>query len=134
MIKASKQGHDVEHIGDLAGLNLKNGWIAAMLMLLLLSMAGIPPLVGFDAKLFIISHLVSLHHYGIAIFALIISVVGAYYYLNVVKVMYFDKPAKATAKVILAQDGFVTLSVNGLLMLALGIYPTWLLMLCHAAF
>ena len=135
LVLLSRKGHDVEMIDDLAGLNTKNSWLAVMMMLILLSMAGIPPLVGFDAKLFIIMHMVSLHHYGMAIFALIISVVGAYYYLHVVKVMYFDKPKEISVNTAtIAKDGYFAFSVNGILMLLLGIYPTWLLMLCHSAF
>lgn len=130
----SRKGHDIQEISDLSGLNAKHGWLAFMMMLILLSMAGIPPLVGFDAKLFIIVHLVDLHQYAMALFALIISVVGAYYYLNVVRVMYFSKPKQHSQPVALTRDGFLTLSINGLLLLALGIYPTGLLMLCHGVF
>lgn len=130
----SRKGHDVEMIQDLAGLNTRHSWLAAMMMLILLSMAGIPPLIGFDAKLLIVAHMVSLHHYVLAVFALIISVVGAYYYLYVVKVMYFDAPPKQPMTVSITRDGFTVLSINGVLMLLLGVYPVWLLSLCHMAF
>ena len=126
----ARQGHESDKISDFAGLNKRHAWIAFMMLLLMVSMAGIPPMVGFDAKLFVIQALIAQHYYGLAIFALIMSVIGAYYYLRVVKVMYFDAAEPATLKHPLSLDGRIAVSVNGVLVLLLGLMPAGLLALC----
>jgi len=133
MILVISHKTEAENISDFTGLNFRNSWLAAMMLLLMLSMAGIPPLVGFDAKLYVIMALVNQHHYIIATYGLLMSVVGAYYYLRVVKVMYFDKPT--TNKTLTTTvDGFIAASVNGLLVLLLGIFPAMLVVLCQGVF
>jgi len=126
LIILSRNGQDTEQLSDLKGLNYRNSWLALMMMLILLSFAGIPPLVGFTAKLLIITNLVNLHHYYLAGFALIMSVVAAYYYLRVICVMYFEKP-KVQCPPEVTADGAIALSVNGLLLLGLGLAPAALL-------
>lgn len=130
----SSKGHKVCMIEDLSGLNKTHSGLALLMMLLLLSMAGIPPLVGFDAKLFIVNNMIELHRYGLALFTLIISVVGAYYYLHVVKVMYFDEPKIKWEKITLSKDGLTVITINGLAMLVLGVFPAGLLALCSGVF
>lgn len=121
------------HIEDFSGLNSRNPWLAFMMMLLLLSMAGIPPLIGFDAKLLILNALIHQHHFYLAGIVLLMSVIGAYYYLYVIKTMYFDMPA-TTQKVKIAGSGKVGSTLNGLAVLLLGCLPGGLIMLCQAAF
>lgn len=132
LLLMSRAGVDAETISDLTGLNKRNAWHAAMMMLLLFSMAGIPPLLGFDAKLLVISHLVNASHYYMAIFALLMSVIGAYYYLRVVKVMYFDAP-KHCESVRSPWDMTLALSVNGLAVLVLGLFPAGLMAITQMA-
>jgi NADH-quinone oxidoreductase subunit N len=91
----SSQGFESEEIGDLAGLAQRSPWLAGVMTVFMFSLAGVPPLVGFYAKLSILQALVSTNvvvHVWLAVFAVLTSLVGAYYYLRVVKVMYFDAP------------------------------------------
>ncbi len=131
LLLLSQQGIEIDDIQDLAGLNTRHVWLAFLLMLLLLSMAGVPPLLGFDAKLLVINALVHQQSYGLAGFALVMSVVGAYYYIRVVKVMYFDAPADNVVSVKPAKDGLCVLSINGLAVLVLGFMPSVLMGVCH---
>lgn len=129
----SQHGVDIDKVEDLKGLGKRNPFIALMLMLLLFSMAGVPPFVGFLAKLRVIMLLVDHQAYALATFALVMSVVGAYYALRVIKVMYFEQSdntqtlsAPLTGSVS-AWGGNGLLLINGLAMLVLGIMPVWLL-------
>ena len=83
-------GNPIEQISDLSGLNLKHPSYALLILLVMLSLIGIPPLLGFHAKLFIIQSLVMTQQIGLAIFVVIMTVIGSFYYLRVIKVMYFD--------------------------------------------
>lgn len=89
----SRQGFECEQIDDLKGLNRRSPWHAAVVLLLMFSLAGIPPLVGFYAKLAVLQALVSAGHVTLAVIAVVFSLIGAFYYLRVVKVVYFDEPA-----------------------------------------
>ena len=129
----SRRGFDAENISDLRGLNERSPWIAAMMMLIIFSMAGVPPTVGFFAKLFVLEAVVSIDMVWLAGIAVFFSIIGAYYYLRVVKTMYFDKPTENGAFEI-STDSHIALSLNGLSMLALGIFPAGLLAACRAAF
>jgi NADH-quinone oxidoreductase subunit N len=128
----ARQGFESEEITDLAGLNQRSPLYAAVMAICLFSMAGIPPMVGFYAKLSVLQSLMvsgQSFYMGLAIFAVIMSLIGAFYYLRVVKVMYFDEPV--TASTVSADlDVRVVLSVNGLLVLVLGIVPGALMALC----
>ncbi len=133
IIVLSQQGYEAEQIEDFKGLNQHNPWLALMMLFTMMSMAGIPFLVGFYAKLFVIQSLVNQGMVGLALFAVIFSVIGAFYYLRVVKYIYFDKLEEEkiyTPK----PDMQAVISANGLLMIALGLYPTALLSLCMQAF
>jgi NADH-quinone oxidoreductase subunit N len=128
----ARQGFESEEITDLAGLNHRSPLYAGVMAICLFSMAGIPPMVGFYAKLSVLQSLVAsgqAFYMGLAIFAVIMSLIGAFYYLRVVKVMYFDEPVTATT-VSASLDVRLVLSTNGLLVLLLGIFPGALMALC----
>jgi len=128
----ARQGFESEEITDLAGLNQRSPLYAGVMAICLFSMAGIPPMVGFYAKLSVLQSLMvsgQSFYIGLAIFAVIMSLIGAFYYLRVVKVMYFDEPVTATT-VSADADVRVVLSINGLLVLVLGIVPGALMALC----
>lgn len=129
----NRKGVTVESIDDLRGLNDRNPWLAFLMLILLFSMAGIPPTVGFFAKVGLLEALVDAHLVWLAAVTLVIAVIGSYYYLNVVKVMYFDKP-KNNSAIKLAGDSRVAISINALAILFLGIFPSGLIHLCHTIF
>ncbi|MEF8686216.1 UNVERIFIED_CONTAM: NADH-quinone oxidoreductase subunit NuoN [Comamonas sp. A-3] len=131
----AREGFESEEIADLAGLNQRSPLYAGVMAICLFSMAGIPPLVGFYAKLSVLQALVasgSSLYIGLAVFAVIMSLIGAFYYLRVVKVMYFDAPITATS-VSAPLDVRVVLTINGALVLLLGILPGGLMALCADA-
>lgn len=131
----SRDGFESEEIADFAGLNQRSPFYAAVMAICLFSLAGIPPMVGFYAKLSVLQALVAsgqLFHLGLAIFAVMMSLIGAFYYLRVVKVMYFDQPITAS-HVSAPLDVRAVLSVNGALVLVLGIVPGGLMALCAKA-
>ena len=125
----SRKGHDCETLDDLKGLNKKHPWFAFIGLVMMFSLAGIPPTVGFAAKLGVLEALVDAEHTFLAIIAVMASLVGAFYYLRVVKVMYFDQPVHETT---ISGSGFAKgiLSLNSILVLALGIVPAGLMSLC----
>jgi len=131
----AREGFESEEIADFAGLNQRSPLYAAIMGICLFSLAGIPPMVGFYAKLSILQALVTTGetlHIALAVFAVIMSLVGAFYYLRVVKVMYFDEPITAT-QVSAPTDVRLVLSVNGLMVLGLGLLPGGLMALCADA-
>ena len=131
----AREGFESEEIADFAGLNQRSPLYAAVMAICLFSLAGIPPMVGFYAKLSVLQALVAsgqVFHLGLAVFAVMMSLVGAFYYLRVVKVMYFDEPTNAHV-VSASTDVRVVLSVNGLLVLILGLVPGGLMSLCAHA-
>ena len=131
----SREGFESEEIADLAGLNQRSPLYAGIMAICLFSLAGIPPLVGFQAKLSVLQALISAGsglHIAIAVFAVIMSLIGAFAYLRVVKVMYFDEPAH-DAPIRAPWDMRAVLSVNGALLLILGILPGALMTLCARA-
>jgi NADH-quinone oxidoreductase subunit N len=126
----SRQGFECEEIADLKGLNRRNPLLAGVLLLSMFSLAGIPPLSGFYAKLVVLQALVGAGHVPLAVFAVLMSVIGAFYYLRVVKMAYFDEPDDG---VTLSSGTTVTrgvMSLNGLLVIGLGILPGGLMALC----
>jgi NADH-quinone oxidoreductase subunit N len=125
----SRKGHDCETLDDLKGLNKKHPWFAFIGLVMMFSLAGIPPTVGFAAKLGVLEALVDGEHTFLAITAVMASLVGAFYYLRVVKVMYFDEPVQETS---ISGSGFAKgiLGLNSILVLALGIVPAGLMSLC----
>ena len=133
LILISRKGFDAENLDDLKGLNERDSWSAAMMALLMFSMAGVPPTVGFMAKLLVLEAVVRIDLVWLALVAVFFSIVGAFYYLRVIKVMYFDKP-ETDAPLVMRGGARVAISLNGLAMLALGLFPASLLGLCQAAF
>ncbi len=119
----SDEQHECENIADLAGLNQKNAWYAFLMLLAMFSMAGIPPLMGFYAKFAVIKALLGQGHVWISVFAVVMSLIGAFYYLRVVKTMYFDEPGQAGATVQSGFDARLLLSANALLLLVWGVMP-----------
>lgn len=130
----AREGFESEEIGDLAGLNQRSPLYAGIMALGMFSLAGVPPLVGFYAKLSVLDALLSaqgLEYLLLAVFAVLASLIGAFYYLRVVKVMYFDPvPDHVPGRIDADQDVRVVLSLNGALMLLLGLMPGGLMTLC----
>jgi len=132
LLLASRKGVECERLEDVKGMNRRDPWVAGLMLLMMFSLAGIPPMAGFYAKFAVISAVVQAGQIWLAVVAVLFSLIGAFYYLRVVKLMYFDEPAGEAAP---AGGGAarVLLSVNGLALLALGILPQQLMALCQAA-
>jgi NADH-quinone oxidoreductase subunit N len=128
-----RKGFDAENLHDLKGLNERSPWLAFMMMLILFSMAGVPPTVGFFAKLFVLDAVVSVDLVWLAVVAVFFSIIGAFYYIRAVKMMYFDKPIES-APLGASLDAQVMMSINGLAMLGFGLFPAALLGVCRSAF
>jgi NADH-quinone oxidoreductase subunit N len=131
----SREGFESEEITDLAGLNQRSPLYAAIMAICMFSLAGVPPMVGFFAKLSVLQPLIDSRQpmlIGLAVFAVMLSLVGAFYYLRVVKVMYFDKPITVST-VVASSDVRVVLIINGALVLLLGLFPSGLMTLCLQA-
>ncbi len=129
IILLSRGGYEAENLSDFNGLNARSPWFALMMMFLMFSMAGVPPFVGFVAKLTVISAVLDAGFPGIAVLMVLASVVGAYYYLKVIWYMYFEK-AEDQALLQASTDTRLLLSANSLAVLVLGIVPGWLMALC----
>ncbi|MBM4220095.1 MAG: NADH-quinone oxidoreductase subunit NuoN [Gammaproteobacteria bacterium] len=126
----SRKGFEADALDDYKGLNRRHPWFAFVMLLVMFGLAGVPPTVGFWAKLQVIAAVLDVRLTWLAAFAVLMSVIGAYYYLRVVKLMYFDEPVTA------GQDESrfavrLVLSLNGLAILALGLFPGYLLRLCE---
>jgi NADH-quinone oxidoreductase subunit N len=129
IILLSRKGFEAEDLADFKGLNARSPWYALMMLFFMFGMAGVPPWVGFIAKLNVISAVLEAGFPGLAILMVLASVIGAYYYLRVIWYMYFD--AAEDRSVFQANiDTRVILSLNGLAVLVLGIMPGWLLAVC----
>ena len=131
----ARPGFESEQISDLAGLNKRSPLLAGAMAVFMFSLAGIPPTAGFYAKLAVLQALITTNSpllLQVSILAVLLSLVGAFYYLRVIKVMYFDEPVDATP---LTQGGQarVLLSVNALSVLVLGVLPGGLMALCARA-
>lgn len=132
LLALSAKGKECENISDLAGLNRKHPWYAFLMLLAMFSMAGIPPLMGFAAKFYVVVALLEQGFVPLAVFAMIMSLIGAFYYLRVVKTMYFDElPDTGGANENLGFAAYALLSINALILLALGIAPAFVMELCN---
>jgi NADH-quinone oxidoreductase subunit N len=132
LLYLSRAGVECENLEDVKGLNRRSPWYAFIMLLIMFSLAGVPPTAGFYAKFSVISAAVSAGQIWLAVAAVVLSLVGAYYYLRVVKLMYFDEPAE-TGPIVGHPEMRVLLSVNGLSLLAFGILPQPLMSLCFEA-
>ena len=128
----SRSGFEADTLDDFKGLNRRSRWFAGMMMFTMLSMAGIPFFVGFIAKLAVLQAVVQAGGYWLAVLAVVMSVIGAFYYLRVVKLMYFDAPQSEEA-LVASPDVRFLLSVNGIGIAVLGLAPQWLLDMCLQA-
>jgi NADH-quinone oxidoreductase subunit N len=131
LVYLSRNGTEIEELDDFKGLNARHPWLAAVMAMFMLSMAGLPPFVGFYAKLTVLQALVGTGWLWLAVVAVMFSLIGAYYYLRLVKIMYFDAPVVTeTIPASHAGDARMLLSANGLAILLLGILPQPLMTLC----
>jgi len=129
VILLSRKGFEAEAIGDFKGLNARSPWFALMMLFFMFGMAGVPPWVGFFAKLNVINAVLDAGFPALAVLMVVASVVGAYYYLRVIWYMYFET-GEDTSVFQAKLDTRAVLSLNGIAVLALGIMPGWLLKLC----
>ena len=129
----SRAGFEADRLEDFKGLNDRSPWFALIMLILMFSMAGVPPFLGFWAKLWVIQAVVGVDMVWLAALAVVFSVIGAFYYLRIVKLMYFDK-ADEQAPLEADLDMRVVLSANGMAVLVLGLYPAGLMAMCAAAF
>lgn len=128
----SRKGFEAENIDDYKGLNERSPWYAFMMLILMFSMAGVPPFLGFWSKLAVLEQVVAVDMIWLAIVGVVFSIIGAFYYLRIVKVMYFDKPESMLA-IESSFDTRIMLSLNSLAVLGFGLFPGWLLSLCLQA-
>jgi NADH-quinone oxidoreductase subunit N len=126
----SRKGFEAEYIEDFKGLNARSPWFALVMLMIMLSMAGIPPFIGFWAKLSVLSAVVDADMLWLAVLAVVFAVIGAYYYLRVIWFMYFAEPSDSSPLDV-AFDTRLLMSLNGLALLALGLFPGFLLDLCE---
>lgn len=133
IVLMSRQGMEIDSVDDLKGLNKRNPWLAFLMLVVMFSMAGVPPTVGFFTKMLVLKALVDVHLTWVAVLGLLFTVIGAYYYLRIVKIMYFDKP-EHTDKVIISRGNNIIYSINCLSLLYLGIFPGALIAACINAF
>lgn len=133
VVMMNYSGYEASRIEDLRGLNSRNPWLALMMLLVMFSLAGLPPLVGFMAKVSVLEALIGVHLVWLAAVALLFAIIGAYYYIRVIKVMYFENPID-DEPIVYSRDMQVALSVNGLLLLLLGVAPGFLFTLCQSVF
>ncbi|MDR3477117.1 MAG: NADH-quinone oxidoreductase subunit NuoN [Gammaproteobacteria bacterium] len=129
----SKSGKEFEQLNDYRGLNSRNPWLAFMMLLLMFSMAGVPPTVGFFAKLGLLEALVEAHLVWLAALALLFAIIGAYYYLRMVMYMYFEEPlpGASSTPIKLAPDMMIAVSINGVAALLLGLFPSTFIDMCR---
>jgi len=133
VILLSRKGFESDEISDFKGLNQRSPWFALMMLMVMASMIGIPPFAGFFAKLNVLSALLNANETGLAIIAVLFSVVGAFYYLRVIRFMYFEKPDDSAEPIEAGLNMRLLLSANGLAMLVLGVFANPLMALCAAA-
>ena len=133
IILLSRAGFEADKLDDFKALNQRSPWFAFMMLILMFSMAGVPPTVGFYAKLAVLQAVVDADLLWLAVVAVIFSVIGAYYYLRIIKLMYFDQSDDATP-LAAGLDMRVAMSLNGLAILGLGLFPGGLLALCITVF
>jgi len=128
----SRKGFEAESLDDLKGLNQRSPWAAMLMLITMFSMAGVPPTIGFYAKFTVLQAALQAGYIWAVVFAVLMAAIGAFYYLRVVKLMYFDAP-QDVASVNAPVDMQLILSINAVALLALGIMPQGLMSICGAA-
>ncbi|UCC56117.1 MAG: NADH-quinone oxidoreductase subunit NuoN [Gammaproteobacteria bacterium] len=131
VILLSRAGFEADRLDDFKGLNDRSPWFAFMMLILMLSMAGVPPTVGFYAKLAVLQAVIHVDMVWLAVVAVFFSIIGAFYYIRIVKLMYFDAP-EGDAPLAVSPDMQIAMSLNGLAVLTLGIFPGGLMAVCNA--
>jgi NADH-quinone oxidoreductase subunit N len=132
MMMIARAGHEAEEIDDLKGLGKRSPGLAFVMLILMFSLTGIPPTVGFYAKLAVLQSVVDAGMVWLAITAVLLSLIGAFYYLRIVKTIYFDEPSD-TAAIDPSTEARTVMAINGALVLLLGILPGPLMALCYDA-
>lgn len=132
IILLSRKGFESDQLDDFKGLAEKSPWYAFIVLILMFSLAGVPPFVGFWAKWFVLKEVIAAGFVWLAALAVIFSIIGAYYYLRVIKLMYFDSPDNMTA-IKASRQMRLIISLNGLALLAIGMMPGLLMSVCLAA-
>ncbi len=133
VILNSRNGHEADQLDDLKGLSQRSPWFALIMLILMFSMAGVPPFVGFWSKWFVLKEVVAVGHVWLAAVAVFFAIIGAFYYLRIIRLMYFDSVDESVT-VTASADLKFTLSLNGITVLLLGIMPSALLGICFAVF
>jgi len=131
IILLSRAGYEADRLDDFKGLNDRSPWFALMMLILMFSMAGVPPTVGFYAKLSVLQAVINVDMLWLALVAVFFSIIGAFYYIRVVKLMYFDTP-ETDEPLAISPDLQIAVSLNGLIVLGLGLFPGGLLALCNS--
>ena len=132
IILLSRKGFESDNLNDMKGLSDKSPWFAFIMLILMFSMTGVPPFLGFWAKWFVLKEIVDMGYVWLAALAVVFAIIGAYYYLRIVKLMYFDKAENMTA-IKASRQMRLALSINGLALLVIGLMPGFLMTLCLAA-
>ncbi len=133
IILLNKKGFEADQISDFKGLSKHSPWFALMMLVIMLSMAGVPPFIGFYSKLFILQQVISAGFVTIAIIAVIFAVISAYYYLQIIKSMYFED-SDAQRTITAPMDMQMILSINAILILAVGLFPDFWMKLSISLF
>jgi NADH-quinone oxidoreductase subunit N len=133
IIVLNKQGFEADQIVDFRGLSKHSPWFALIMLFVMLSMAGVPPFIGFYSKLFILQQVISAGYIYLAVAAVVFAVISAYYYLQIIKTMYFDDAEKEVT-VTAPMDMRIILSINGALILVLGLMPSYWMELAISLF
>lgn len=134
VILLMSQKLEASTLEDFSGLHERNPWLAGVMLLVMFSLAGVPPLVGFMAKVNLIEALIQVHLVWLAVVTILFSIVGSYYYIRVVKVMYFDPLRAGSPSVFYPWSLKLAIGVNGLAVLLLGVFPNGLIVLSRAVF
>jgi len=129
----TNKNFEAETLDDLKGMSRKNPWFALLMLVMMFSLAGIPPTVGFYAKLAVLEAVVKSGMTWLAVVAVLFSLIGAFYYLRVIKLMYFDAPVGEAEKLEASGGLRSMLTVNGVVVVLLGIFPAGLMSLCYQA-
>jgi NADH-quinone oxidoreductase subunit N len=128
----ARAGFEAENLDDFKGLNKRSPWFAGIMLMLMFSMAGVPFFIGFFAKFSVLQAVVAAGYLWLAIVAVLFSLIGAFYYLRVVKLMYFDAPNDETP-IVAGGEMRLLISLNGLAVAGLGIFPQVIMSLCAYA-